>query len=125
MSLPVPRSLQNLVNEEQREKAGIPKGALSVQSVEFTELKLGRIELEFTFRPTHFVLHAFCPSGPFPLNFGQKLQRVVYGGWPGAKEVKVEWIEELRSYCVRVFQKGRPQDWGEEQVLTLLREGLA
>lgn len=118
MSLPVPRSLRPKNNTK------VPQGSLGVQAVTLHKVKVGKIELEHTFRPTHFVLHAFVESGAFPLNFGEKLKRVVYNGWPGAKEVKVEWIQDLRSYCLRVFQKERPEGWGEEQVDAMLKEGL-
>lgn len=120
MTLPVPRSLQ-----PEQEKKGPPEGSLAVQAVQFHKFELGRMEFEHTRRPGYWVLHIFMKSGPFSMNFGQKLHRVVYAGWPGAKEVKVEWIEEFRSYCVRVFQKDWPEGWGIEEVETMLKEGLA
>jgi hypothetical protein len=122
MTLPVPRSLK-----PRQEKQETPSGSLSVQPVVFKQTKVGHMEFEHSFRPTKpviWVMHVFMASGPFPLNFGQKLHRVIYGMWPGAKEVKVEWVQEFRSYCVRVYQQERPEGWGDEEVEQMIEQGF-
>lgn len=107
-----------------KEEKAPPAGGLAVQPVKFAEMKIGRMLFEHGFRPGHWVLHVFMEGGPFPLNFGKKLERSIYLAWPGAKEIKVEWIEEFRSYCVRVFQQECPEGWGVDEVEAMLQEAF-
>lgn len=114
--LPVPESLR----KRESVRAMADDDTMAVRAVKLIQVELSpHYRAEYTFKDGNAIAHFYrVGGGVFPMSFRSRLYNA-FQRWVPQSEIRIDWVDELQSWCVIVKDGGATPPHHDEIVAIL------
>ncbi len=121
MVLPVPESLR----KRESVRRMVDDDTLAVRPVRLVRVDISpHYYAEYTFKDGNAIAHFYrIGGGVFPMSFRGRLFNA-FKRWVPQSEVKIDWVDELQSWCV-IVKDGGATPPHHDDIVTILKSVVA